>query len=400
MRGFKNIIITFFLSEFSRAMYFVSVTWLLYQLTNNAQYTGVLVGLGFLPGLVLNLFFGVIVDRFNRKNLSILANLLCTFSMALLLFFFVIDKVDPWLIIGVHMILQVSGSLFRPAIQAFIAECFDKEYLPKVFSQSSSAAIVGGLLGASVGGLIISFISVSGSMLIVTGSFAISSLSLILIRGKVKQKQAITKRNSIGKDITDGFLYIKNNKFLLGLFIIMLNGQLVFHTTLGFLSVYTVDYLLQSATIYGLLDATISLGGVLAGLFGTWWWKKVKSKIALYSLFIVLVGLLFVGVTPILSLSFLGIFLIGLGTTWIRVLLQSVQQMATDPEYHGRMASYRMIGNQGSVVISAPLLGWIASNFGANYIFLSLMVPISLCILLAFFQSNQEPFTKITRKIA
>ncbi|MEC2074280.1 MFS transporter [Alkalihalophilus marmarensis] len=400
MSGFKNILITFFLSEFGRAMYFVTVTWLLYQLTNDALYTGVLVGLGFLPGLVLNLFFGVIVDRFNRKILSIVANLLCTGSMALLLFFFVIDKINPWLIIVVHIILQVSGSLFRPAIQAFIAECFEKDNLPKVFSQSSSAAIVGGLLGASVGGLIISFISVSGSMSIVTGSFAIASISLILIKGKVKQKQAITKRTSISKDITDGFLYIKNNKFLLGLFIIMFNGQLVFHTTLGFLSVYTVDYLLQSATIYGLLDATISLGGVLAGLFGTWWWKKGKSKFALYSLFIVLIGLFFVGIAPILSLSFVGIFLIGLGTTWIRVLLQSVQQMATDSEYHGRMASYRMIGNQGSVVISAPLLGWIASNFGANYIFLSLMIPISLCILFAFFQSNQEPFTKITNKIA
>lgn len=400
MKGFKNILIAFFLSEFGRAMYFVTITWVLYQLTNDALYTGLLIGLGFLPGLILNLFFGVVVDRYNRKKLSVLANLLSTIAMATLLFFFTIEIIDLWLIIVVHMLLQVSGSLFRPAIQAFIAECFEKQYLPKVFSQSSSSAIVGGLLGASVGGLIISFISVSGSMSIVTGSFAIASISLLLIKSKVEEKQEIGEKNSFVKDIKDGFVYIKNNKFLLGLFIIMVNGQLVFHTSLGFLSVYTVDYLLQSATVYGLMDATISVGGVLAGLLGTWWWKKCKNKIAIYSLFIVLIGLLFVGIAPILLVSFFGIFMIGLGTTWIRVLLQSVQQMATDSEYHGRMASYRMIGNQGSVVISAPLFGWIASNFGANYIFLSLMVPISLCILIAFFQSNQEQFKEITNKVA
>ncbi len=400
MNGFIKILIAFFLAEFGRAMYFVSVTWVLYELTNDPLYTGVLVGLGFLPGLVLNVFFGVIVDRLNRKNLSILANVICTFSMAVLFVCFLINKVEPWLIIAVHMILQISGSLYRPAIQAFIAECFEKEQLPKIFSQSSSSAIVGGLLGASLGGLIISFLSVSDSMLIVAGSFAFASISLVLIKSKSIEKDKRSKRNSLFKDITDGFMYIKRNKLLLGLFIIMFNGQLVFHTSLGFLSVYTVDYLLQSATVYGLMDATISVGGVLAGLAGTWWWRKSKNKLALYSLFIVLTGLLFVGIAPILPVAFVGVFLIGLGTTWIRVLLQSVQQMATDSEYHGRMASYRMIGNQGAVVISAPILGWIATNFGANYIYLSLMLPICVCLIYALIQSKQVQFREIMNAVA
>ncbi len=400
MNGFKNILIAFFLAEFGRAMYFVTVTWILYELTNDPLYTGLLIGLGFFPGLVFNLFFGVIVDRFNRKKISILANMISTFSMAILFFFFIIDKIEPWIIVLVHMILQVSGSLFRPAIQAFIAENFDKNHLPKIFSQSSSSAIVGGLLGASIGGIIISILSVSGSMSIVTGSFAIASISLFLIKSEIKEKQKVLNKNSIIKDITDGFTYIRGHKFLLGLFIIMFNGQLVFHTSLGFLSVYTVEYLLQSATVYGLLDASISIGGILAGLIGSWWWRIGKNKIALYSLLVVLIGLLFVGIAPILPVAFVGVILIGLGTTWIRVLLQAVQQIATDSEYHGRMASYRMIGNQGSVVISAPLLGYVATNYGANYIYLSLMIPISLCIIFAIFQAKQEQFMKITKKVA
>ncbi|KMJ55806.1 MFS transporter, partial [Bacillus sp. LL01] len=101
-----------------------------------------------------------------------------------------------------------------------------------------------------------------------------------------------------------------------------------------------------------------------------------------------------------LPIVFAGIFLIGLGTTWIRVLLQAVQQMATDANYHGRMASYRMIGNQGSVVVSAPIIGWIAAEYGANYIYLSLMLPISLCVLFAIFQSRQKSFIQMTNKAA
>lgn len=400
MNSFKNVLITFFLSEFGRAMYFVSITWILYELTDDPLFTGALVGLGFLPGLLLNLFFGVAVDRFNRKWLAVLANLLCSLSMATLLLFFSFDKVGPWLIIIVHMILQVAGSLFRPAIQAFLAESFAKEHLPKVFSQSSSAAILGGLLGATVGGLVISVFSATGTLIIVTSCFVIATVSILLIKNEVVVRDEQIDRKSIGKDIVDGFVYIKNHKFLLGLFVIMFNGQLVFHTSLGFLSIYTVDYLEQSATVYGLMDAAISVGGVVAGLLGTWWWKKGKNRIALYSLFIVFVGLMFVGMAPILPVAFMGVFLIGLGTTWIRVLLQSVQQMATDSNYHGRMASYRMIGNQGSVVISAPILGWVASNLGVNYIYLCLLIPIFLCIIFSIIQSNQENFKHITSKIA
>lgn len=399
MSGFKSILIAFFLSEFGRAMYFVSVTWILYQLTNDPLYTGVLVGLGFLPSLVLNLFFGVIVDRFNRKKLTVLASISSSVSMVILLFFFIINRIEPWIIILVHMVLQLAGSLFRPAIQAFIAESFEKKQLPNIFSKSSSASILGGLIGASVGGFLISLLSPVGSMFIVMGSFVIASISLTLLKSRIKERSEKVKRTSIMRDISDGFVYIKKNKFLLGLFIIMFNGQLVFHTSLGFLSVYTVEYLLESATIYGLLDATISLGGVIAGLFGAWWWKKGKNKIASYALLLVLVGLLLMGTTPLVPVAFCGVFLIGLGTTWIRTLLQSVQQMFTDPEYHGRMASYRMIGNQGSVVISAPVLGWVATNFGANAIFICLTIPVTVCMIYSLFQAKHEQFIKITNEI-
>lgn len=395
MSHFKNIIFSFFLSEFGRAMYFVTVTWLLYQLTEDALYTGILISLGFLPGLLLNLFFGVLVDRFNRKLLSVIASLVSVFSICLLLFFFAITSIEPWIIVFVHMLLQVSGSLYRPAIQAFIAECFGKDLLPKIYSQSSSAAILGGLLGASMGGLVISIVSVVGSLFIVAGSLAIALISLLLMRNKEPIKRSIVKRNSFIKDMTNGFVYVSNNKSLLGMFLIMFNGQLVFHTSLGFLSVYTVEFLLRSSTVYGLLDATISVGGVLAGATGAWFWKKGKDKIVLYSMLIVLIGLLLISTSPVLPVSFIGVFLIGIGTTWIRVLLQSLQQMLTDSEYHGRMASFRMIGNQGAVVISAPLLGWVATTFGANYIFLCLMLPISLCLIYILILSNREKLMKL-----
>lgn len=400
MKGYKNILLGFFLSEFGRAMYFVSITWFLFQLTNDASYTGLMIGFGFLPGLVLNLFFGVIVDKYDRRKLTILATLVSTVLMFIILVCFLVNCIEPWIIISVHMLLQVAGSLFRPAIQTFIAEYFISSDLPKIFSNTSSAATIGGLLGSSVGGLIIGFLSVTVAMSIVTASFTIALLALFLLEGTKNSNSHLNEKTSFLSQIIDGFIYLKKNPFLLGLFFVMFNGQLVFHNTLGFLSVYTDEFLKQTATTYGLLDATISCGGAIAGILGTWWWKKSRSLVAFNALLVAVLGLILMGISSLLITSFLGVFLIGLGTTWIRVLLQSIQQMATEKKYHGRMASYRMIGNQGAVVISSPVLGYIASNFGANFIFISLIIPIGICIVFAFFQSKQKKLNSIIRNVA
>ncbi|GIN73659.1 hypothetical protein J14TS2_41340 [Bacillus sp. J14TS2] len=285
-------------------------------------------------------------------------------------------------------------------MQTLIAEYFVSSDLPKVFSNTSSAATIGGLLGSSIGGLIIGFLSATGAMSVVTASFTIALLALFLLEGTQNDSSQLNEKASFLSQIIDGFGYLKKNPFLLGLFFIMFNGQLVFHNTLGFLSVYTDEFLKQTATTYGLLDATISCGGAIAGILGTWWWKKSRNLVALNALLVVVLGLVLMGISSLLITSFLGVFLIGLGTTWIRVLLQSIQQMATEKKYHGRMASYRMIGNQGAVVISSPVLGYIAANFGANFIFISLIIPIGICITFAFFQSKQKKLNRIIRNIA
>lgn len=381
-------------------MYFIIITWILYKMTNDAMYTGLLVGIGFIPSLFMNLIFGVIVDRFDRKILTILANVISAISLLLITTTIVFEILTPWMVIITHMIIQLMGSLFRPSVQAFIAEIFTKSELPKVYSQSGSAAIIGGLLGASTGGVIIGLTSETFSMWIVLIFFVLSTFSLMLVKRDTNISPSEDDNKSIITDLIGGFQYLKRNTFLFNLFGIMFVGQLVFHTSIAFLSVYTKEYLEQTVMIYGFLDASLSTGGVIAGILGTWWWNTNQNYLSIRSLMVVFLGLLLVGFAPIIYVAFIGVFLIGLGTTWIRVLLQSVQQMATDKEYHGRMASYRMICNQGSVVIGAPILGWVANIYGVNGIYIALLIPVFITTILALKQAQHKQLKAMFKKVA
>ncbi|KHE72368.1 MFS transporter [Halobacillus sp. BBL2006] len=388
----------YFLYECGRAMYFVLITWFLFQWTNDALYTGLFVSFGFLPGLFSNLVFGVIVDRYNRKLLAIIAGGTSILFLIVLFGAFLLNWIYPWVMIGTHMILQTAGSLFRPSLQALVAEVFRKEALPRIFSLSGSSTIGGSLVGAGIGGLLSGWLAVETSLMVVIGLYAGAWISISLLSYEPQPRTAASTSSSFWKELKEGFVYLKNHRMLYGLFVMMMLGQLTFHTTLGFLSVYTSGYLQQSSTIYGLLDATFSVGGITAGLLGTWWWMKCKNHLAIWSLLTMALGLFVMGVTNQTLLAFIGVVCVGVGTSLVRALLQSVQQMATEKEFHGRMSSFRMLCNQASVVITGPIFGYFAASYGANYVFLFMLVPVLLGIVWAFLQSRNPLFIEITKQ--
>ncbi|MGP4076154.1 MFS transporter [Halobacillus sp. K22] len=394
----RRLLITYFLYECGRAMYFVLITWFLYQWTEDAVYTGIFVSFGFLPGLFSNLIFGVVVDRSNRKKLASLAGGGSIFCLLLLWGAFLLGWINPWVMILTHMILQTMGSLFRPSLQALVAEVFEKSNLPRIFSLSGSATISGSLIGAALGGILSGLLPVSISLLIVIGLYTGAFSTVLFIAYEPSPQRKPAQTTPFFQELKEGFVYLKSNNMLHGLFVMMMLGQLTFHTILGFLSVYTSAYLNQTSVVYGFLDAAFSIGGITAGIVGTWWWLKWKNHLAVCSLGVMMVGLLLLGVTKNLIAVVLGVILAGLGTSFVRALLQSVQQMATDPNFHGRMASFRMLCNQASVVVTGPIFGYIAAAHGVQYIFLILSMTIMSGMVWAIFQSKDPQFASITRE--
>ncbi|WP_226585260.1 MFS transporter [Halobacillus litoralis] len=389
---------SYFLYECGRAMYFVFISWFLYQWTQDAIYTGFLVSFGFLPGLFTNLVFGVLVDRTNRKRLALIAGFSSTITLILLLCFFLGDWIQAWIIIGSHMLLQTAGSLFRPSLQALVAEVFESEDLPRIFSWSGSATITGSLCGAAAGGVLAGFLPAAASIGIVILIYALASLTVMPLSYKSILHHPHQPSTSFFKEMKEGFIYLHHHQMLYGLFLMLMLGQLTFHTTLGFLSVYTSAHLQQNSVVYGLLDSTFSIGGVLAGLLGTWWWAKCRNYVAVWSLSLTGGGLITVGLSQNLWSSLLGFLFIGIGTSFVRALLQSIQQMGTDPHFHGRMSSFRMLCNQTSIVLTGPFFGFIAASGGPANVFLLLTVPVCIGVIRAVFQSKNPSFAAITKR--
>jgi MFS transporter, DHA3 family, macrolide efflux protein len=395
----KNILISAFFSSFGSMMYFVVVAWILYELTSDAMYTGWMVGLGFLPGVFMNLVFGIWVDRANRKTLTIIANLVVTLAVFVLYVAILVNSLYPGIIFVVHMIVQTFSSLFRTAQQAFVSEIFDKKEIPRIFSHLGSATAVGGLIGTSVGGVALTVTSYLNVILIVCVSFIITMFSLMSIKYEVPSPRRNKVENTIFKDIFSGFTYINRQPIMYSLLTMMFMGQLIIHNTTGMLSVYTSSYLNGSVTVYGLLESATSVGAIVAGLTATYYLSKSKQFVSIGAFLVTWIGLIGMTFTHNKLLAFISIFLISIGTTWVRVLLQSVQQIATDPDYYGRMSAIRQTVNQTSVVIASPILGTVAEWKGVQYSYGVLLIPLTIIILYSLIFSKNKYFIHIIRSV-
>ena len=371
-------------SSIASAMYTIFISWILYEISEDAFYSGFMVGIGFIPGILLNLFLGIFVDRYNRWKLVMLPLMGQTIVFSCILYFVITNNLSVTIIMGAHVIIQLMGSLIKPAIQAIISQIFEKEDYSKVIGTSTSLGELGWILGVSLTGVLLNTISDGSVVLIMVILNCISVISMYFL--KFSYTPLISEENdkeSVISDLKKGYKYLITNKIIIGLIGIGFVGQLILHSNLGLLPVYTKSVLFESSKVYGLLEIALSIGAIIAGFFAS----KLLSKFKLYvnsaSIIILMISIIFIIAEPSVKYAFVGILLMGFGVTLLRVSTQSFQQMITDPRYLGRMASYRMTINQVSVAVGSPMLGFISKYYGTNFAYASFLIPLICSLILS-----------------
>src|SRR6516225_10125974 len=87
-RNFTLLWIAQFISTLGNGLTESAAAILVYKITGTAASVGLVLLAAALPGLVVGLIAGVLVDRFNRKRIMIVANLFCAVAIATIPFMF------------------------------------------------------------------------------------------------------------------------------------------------------------------------------------------------------------------------------------------------------------------------------------------------------------------------
>ncbi|WP_094095121.1 MFS transporter [Paenibacillus physcomitrellae] len=338
-RSYRHLWLARIFTTTSFQMLTIAISWQMYALTNDAFKLG-LVGLAeFIPMLLLTLIAGQVADRFERRKIIFICQLIECGVVALLVISTLGDWIQSYHILIAAAILGASRSFENPTNSAMVPDLVDREELPQAAAWSASAGQTASIVGPALGGLLLYW----GPSAVYFTSIAALLISAFLILS-IKAKRTVRKAEAITMDsLLNGLRFVFNRKIILGtisldLFAVLLGGAT------ALLPIFSDDVLHTGSWGLGLLRTAPAVGALLMSLVLTRYsiqhaiGKYLFSSLAIFGLATVLFA-----VSKNLALSLFALFLIGASDVVSVVIRSTLVQLNTPQEMQGRVNAVNML---------------------------------------------------------
>src|SRR4051812_22762559 len=384
----------------------VAQDWLVLQLThNNGTALGVTTGLQFLPILLLSPYAGLVADRFPKRRLLQVTQLMLAVPALILGLLAVTGVAQSWHVYAVAFVFGIGSAFDAPARQSFVSEIVGPDDLTNAVGLNSASFNLARMVGPAVAGMLIaalgSGVPATGAVILINAvSYGAVIFSLQRMRDSELNRATPVER---GKGmIRDGVRYVvRRPDLMLILTIIFFAGTfgLNFQLTSALMA---TEVFHKGAGEYGLLGTTLAIGSLSGALLAA---RRVRIRHRLVILAAVAFGATEIvaggvasygtlpvwapgggvaaaaGVTP--AQARLWTPVIGLASLTMITAANAGFQTSVDPVMRGRaMALYMMIF-MGGTPIGAPIVGWVGEVFGARWTLIGGGVATILGTLLA-----------------
>lgn len=346
-----------------------AVSWIVYILTHSTFMLGVTLFATQFPSFLLSLFGGVVSDRYNRFKV-LLTTQFASMIQSLLLAAVIIGAHYKWwdynvsAIIALGVVLGVINAFDVPARQALVYEMIDnKEDLPNALALNSSMVNLSRLIGPTVAGFVLEKLGDGTCFLLNAASFLAVITSLLMM--KLPPYVAKPRTQKALADLRDGLVYLKGNRQL-GSLILMLAIMSLFvlpFTTL--LPVYAKVIFKGSASTFGVIDGFIGLGALSGAIF----LASVKPgtnlrRILFINTVVFGLGLILFSHETIYPVALAYATMAGFGMMNQTTVTNTLLQTGAAPNMRGRVISFFAMSFFGMQPLGSLLIGSVSQVIG------------------------------------
>jgi len=358
--------------------------WLVYSLTKSPLYLGIVATAASLPVLLFTLLGGVVADRFRKRNLLIITQSLSILPALLLGFMTEIRIITPFHIIMIAFFLGMVNAFDLPARQSFLVEMVQKGRLMNAIALNSAAFNGARIIGPLIAGLTIASIGIAACFYVNALSFLAAIIALLRIKGlpfRGLEFQGTGTRRIVSylHDLGEGLRFIKDNKDILRVMVIVATFSLFGIPFVTLLPVFAEDILRVGAKGLGYLGGASGLGAFTAAFIIAY-----KGEIRIKGLFMSLAGLVFsislfsFSMSRDFYLSLVLLILTGWGIVSFLAIGNSLIQLTVKDELRGRVMSVYTLLFLGLSPVGNSLIGLMANIFGADR---AIMAGSCICIM-------------------
>lgn len=344
--------------------------------TGSPALMGTIAMVSSLPGVILMPVGGALADRYPRRLIIIIGDLIRGLALLGLTALMVLrPQAIPAIIAGLFVVSVLNGiigSFFGPALAATIPDLVPKDRVTAANSLGQLSLQGTLFLGQALGGWLFEVVGAAWLFLINSLSFLYSSGSEVL----VKIPQTIPERKgdwreqfrTFGHEIAEGFRYVWAKPGLREM--LFLSAALSFFTApiLVLMPFYVEDTLNATARWYGFILSGFAVGTVLGYVLAGVIRLRASRRGAVMILISVLVPIGFIGLGLVrttgaaLALAVLG----GLAAGYVTINITSLVQATTPSEIRGRVVGLLAALSSALTPIGSGLAGVVAELVDKN----------------------------------
>lgn len=331
---------------------------------HDAAALGVTMALQFGPMLVLSPVAGLMADRFDRRRLLMVTQALSG-TLALGLGVLVVLQVAQlWHVYAFSLALGIVTAIDGPVRQAFVSELVPDKDLANAVALNSTSFQTARLIGPAVAGVLVALIGAGPVFLANAVTFAAVLLALRFIR---RSELRHSPRLQRGKgQIRDGFRYVRSRPdILVVLAMVFLVGTFGFNFPIFIATMATVEFH-QGAAEFGLLSSVMAAGAVAGSLLAA---RRERVRLRVVSWAAASFGICTVlaALTPNEWTFAIALVLVGGSSLTMMSTANAYVQTTTSASMRGRVMALYLAIFAGGTPIGAPIVGWIANEFGPRW---------------------------------
>ena len=360
-------------SLFGSALVQFALVWWLTKSTGSATVLAMATLVALLPQVLAGPFIGVLVDRWDRKRIMIVADISIALVTAGLVVLFVAGLVRPWHIYLAALARGVGQTFHLPAMQAATSLLVPKEHLARVagLNQGLQGAI--SVAAPPLGALALGVLPVPAVLAvdIVTAAIAVSCLAAVAIPRPEPSAAgaAAPGRRGVLADMAAGFRYLwawPGLILLLGMAAI-LNFFLL--PTQSLLPILVVKHFSGGAMQLSWLQAAMGVGLVAGGIaLGAWGGFKRRILTSLLGVSLAGAGIGSIGLIPggMISAAVALMFVAGAALSLANGPLFAIMQATVAKDMQGRV--FTLLGSVGGAMMPVGLAvaGPVADAIGVR----------------------------------
>lgn len=368
----------------------VAQDWLVLRLTDGSGTAlGITTGLQFLPVLLLSPYAGVIADRFAKRRLLQLTQLMMALASLVLGVLAVTGAAEVWMVYVIAFLFGIGSAFDAPARQSFVSEMVGPDDLTNAVGLNSATFNAARIMGPGLAGLMIG--ALGGGADATGWVILINSLSYGAVIWQLQHMDPTLLHSPRPVARTPGMLlegvrYIRSQpKMMMILVMVFFAGTfgMNFQITSALMATHVFG---KGAGEFGILGSAMAVGSLVGALLSA---RRVRIRLRLVAGAGIGFGLaeIVAGVMPTYLAFALVCPLIGVCTLTMLNSANATMQLESEPALRGRVMALYMTIVMGGTPVGSPFIGWVGQQFGARWTLLGggMLTILGVVIAVALF---------------